>query len=177
MNTPPLSAIYEGWEGYQTSLVKAIAGRAPQELLWRPAHGLSSAGELAHHISYGRIDWFSRMGAPGSRELAEEAANWQPAADNAAELVCRLNASWHMVAKVLAQWSAANLWETYPQQYQGKTYAVSHQWVIWRVMAHDIHHGGQMTMLLYMQGISIPELGDLGGHLTEPPLAEAPVAG
>lgn len=29
------------------------------------------------------------------------------------------------------------------------------------------HHGGQIAILLGTQGIEIPELGDLGGHLTQ----------
>lgn len=47
---------------------------------------------------------------------------------------------------------------------------LSRQWTIWRIMAHDLHHGGQLAILLGIQGIEIPELGDLGGHLTEPPV-------
>lgn len=168
----PLTATFEGWEGYQRSLVNAISSRSREELVWRPAPGLNSVGELAQHISYGRIDWFSRMSAPGSRELAEQAETWTTATDNAAELVRRLEISWRIIEEVLNTWTVTDLWQTYLQPYQGKTYAVSRQWVIWRVMAHDIHHGGQLSLMLYTQGIEIPELGDLGGHLTEPPVAE-----
>jgi hypothetical protein len=39
-------------------------------------------------------------------------------------------------------------------------------------MAHDIHHGGELALLLGMQGIPVSELGDLGGHITMPPLAD-----
>ena len=38
-------------------------------------------------------------------------------------------------------------------------------------MAHDIHHGGQVAIMLGMQGIDIPELGDMGGHIVQTPLA------
>jgi len=168
----PLMSVYEGWEGYQQSLVSAIAPRKPAELAWRPAPSLKSVGELAEHISYGRIDWFNRMGAPGSRELATEAQGWYPATEDAAELVRRLETSWQMVKDALSQWTVADLSETYLQPYQGKTYAVSRQWTIWRIMAHDIQHGGQLSIMLYTQGIDIPELGDLGGHLTVPPFAD-----
>jgi hypothetical protein len=48
---------------------------------------------------------------------------------------------------------------------------VSRQWTIWRIMAHDIHHGGELVLMLGMQGIDNFELGDLGGHIIEPPLA------
>ena len=48
----------------------------------------------------------------------------------------------------------------------------SRQWTIWRILSHDLHHGGGLALLLGMQGIDIPDLGEQGGHLTEPPLAE-----
>ena len=76
-----------------------------------------------------------------------------------------------MVEDNLQLWTIADLDETYHQPYGGKVYAVSRQWTIWRIMAHDIHHGGQLTILLSEQGIEPFELGDLGGHITEPPLA------
>jgi len=59
---------------------------------------------------------------------------------------------------------------TIAQEYQGKTYAVSYQWVIWRVITHDVQHGGEIALMLGMQGLPAPELGDMGGHLTELPV-------
>ena len=35
---------------------------------------------------------------------------------------------------------------------------------------HDVHHGGELALMLGMQGLAIPELGDLFGHITMPPL-------
>jgi hypothetical protein len=53
-----------------------------------------------------------------------------------------------MIEQTLASWTAADL-------------------------AHDLHHGGELALMLGMQGIAVPELGDLGGHLTVSPLAES----
>ena len=170
-----LLSVYEGWDGHQISLVRAVAPRSPRELAYRPAPKLRSVGEIASHLSLGRIGWFERMQAPGSEELARQAAAWAPEqaiVEDAAELVRRLEATWQMIAATLAQWTVGDLDRTYRHTYWGKTYAISRQWTIWRIMAHDLHHGGQLAMLLGLQGIEIPELGDLGGHLTEPPLAE-----
>ena len=66
-----------------------------------------------------------------------------------------------------------DLAKTYPLSYQGKNYALPCQWILWRIMAHDIHHGGELTALLSTLGVEMPELGDQGGHITEVPLAEA----
>ena len=76
-----------------------------------------------------------------------------------------------MVEATLNAWTVGDLTETYRHTYWGKAYEVSRQWTLWRIMAHDIHHGGQLTILLGMQGIEALELIALGGHIIEPPLA------
>ncbi len=171
-----LMAVYEGWDGYQTSLIHAIAPLTREHLIRRPAPHLRSAGQIANHISLGRISWFQRMDAPGSAELVREVAaldSDEDIAEDAAELVKWLQASWQMIDNTLNAWTVADLAQTYLQSYQGETYAVSRQWTIWRIIAHDLHHGGELAVTLGLQGIALPELGDLGGHLTQPPLAES----
>ena len=170
-----LLSVFDGWNTYQVSLVHAVKPLTPEQLAYRPATGLRSAGELASHIGLGRIDWFSRMGAPGSAGLAhqvEALASKEAIADDSAQLVYWLEASWRMVEGTLRQWTVDDLATTFIQPYWGKNYAVSRQWTIWRIMAHDLHHGGELAVMLGMQGIPIPDLGDLGGHLNQPPLAE-----
>jgi uncharacterized damage-inducible protein DinB len=147
-----------------------------EQLDWQPGPKLRSVGELAAHISLGRIDWFARMPAPGSAELARQVQAQKPQetmAHDAAELVKWLEASWSMIEATLTQWTVGDLSKTYRHAYQGQVYAISRQWTIWRIMAHDIHHGGELAVMLGLQGISVPELGDMGGHLSRPPLAEA----
>jgi uncharacterized damage-inducible protein DinB len=172
-----LSTVFSGWDGYQRSLVAAIAPLTPEQLAYRPAPDRRSVGEIAAHIAFGRIDWFHRMGTPGSAELVAEAASagvWQPwgqvsaaVSDSPTEIVRWLEASWQMIETCLNLWSVADLGVSYLQPYGGKTYAVSRQWTLWRIMAHDIHHGGQLTILLAAQGIELPDLGDNGGHIVE----------
>ena len=43
---------------------------------------------------------------------------------------------------------------------------------LWRILAHDIHHGGELALMLGAQGVEIFELGGLGGHINSPPLAD-----
>lgn len=184
METVSLRVVYGGWEGYQQSLVSAVAPLSLEHLRYRPTPSARSVGEIAAHIAFGRIDWFHRMGAPGAAELVEQAAPWwqpwkeiDPAiADDPAEIVRWLEAGWGMIEANLTRWTVADLAVTYLQPYGGKTYSISRQWVIWRIMAHDIHHGGQLSVLLATLGIDLPELGHNGGHIVEVPLADPPSA-
>ena len=166
-----LATVFQGWDSYQLSLVHAIAPLRPENLAWRPAPSLRSVGQTAGHISLGRVSWFRRMDAPGSAELAASAEalrSVEAIEGSATALVEWLEASWRMVEATLTAWTVADLAQTYLQPYQGKTYAVTRQWTLWRILAHDLHHGGEIAVALGMQGIPVPELGDLGGHLTEP---------
>ncbi len=170
-----LSKIYDGWEGYQTSLVHAIQPVTQEQLAWRPAANLRSVGDLASHIAFGRIGWFARMQAPGSLELMQKAENVgdeSAIAGDKAAILLWMKASWQMIADTLNQWTVQDLWRTYRQEYSGKVYQVSFQWTIWRILIHDVHHGGELALMLGVQGLSVPELGDRGGHLVRPPLAE-----
>lgn len=170
-----LSKVFEGWEGYNASLVHAIQPLVKEQLLWRPVENSRSVGELGSHIAMGRIDWFARMHAPGSLELMKkkDALGSESAiAEDNDEIQHWMADSWQMISDTLNQWTVEDLWRTFRYEYWGKTYLVSYQWVIWRILSHDIHHGGELALMLGMQGLRLPELGDLGGHLVWPPLAE-----
>lgn len=169
----PLAAVFEGWDGLQLSIVHAIEPLGEAHLSFRPAAHLRSVGEVAAHIALGRIDWFARIHAPGAAALAKRAAAEPGLAEAIAhereQVLTWLALSWQMVAATLEQLTVDDLWRTYPHEYYGQTYAVSYQWTVYRIFSHDQHHGGELALLLGMQGLSVPELGDLFGHLTMPP--------
>jgi uncharacterized damage-inducible protein DinB len=189
-------SIYEGWDSHQIALARAVAPLTPEQLAWRPAPHLNSVREIISHLALARLYWFFQMGAPGSADLARQVPSWEGEHVNAehsselrrwidaleqqesalvndpAELLRWLEASWQMIATTLNTWTVADLTQTYRRRYQGKRYVVSRQWTIWRILSHDLHHGGELSILLGLQGIDIPDLGDRGGHLIELPLAE-----
>jgi uncharacterized damage-inducible protein DinB len=181
-----LFQVFEGWKGQQTSLVNAIQTLTAEQLRWRPADGLNSVGELARHISLGRIGWFTRMDAPGSAELTAMIDTWEtdgdgnryivesalPIAESADELVRWLELSWGMIERTLNEWTVDDLFKTYNHKWNGRVYANSRQWTIYRILTHDVHHGAQIALMLGMHGVEVFELGNLFGHITLPPLAE-----
>jgi len=179
-----LANIYRGWEGYQTSLVHAVTPLTHEQLIWRAATDRRSLGEIVRHISLGRINWFVRMGAPGVDAVAQRVPKWETdpdgvrhivegavAADDPRRLTEWLELSWHPIQRVLDEWTVADLDTTYAHRWRGQNYLNSRQWTIWRIMAHDIHHGGQLAMMLGMMGVDAFELRALGGHIVVPTLA------
>ncbi|HLZ55728.1 MAG TPA: DinB family protein [Ktedonosporobacter sp.] len=189
MSTTELSlmSVYEGWDGHQMALVQAVTPLSPEQLASRAAPHLRSAGELIAHIVVGRIGWIHQILGVESDVVDQWIEKWgvegaakrffqdvlKPGVEqNASALVSGLEATWQMIEGALNSWTVDDLRKTLRHDYQGKTYAISRQWILWRIMAHDLHHGGELAFALGIQGISLPELGDQGGHLTEVPLAE-----
>jgi uncharacterized damage-inducible protein DinB len=182
-----LVKVFEGWEGYQASLVRAVAPLTPKQLAWGQSARVRTLGQLACHIAFARIDWFKFMDAPGSAEAMNRITRWETDDDgnqwiaqdtksiveDAGALVDWLEASWLMIEKTLGIWSVSDLDATYRHTWNGETYVNSRQWTIWRIMAHDIHHGGQIARILAEQDIEAFELRGLGGHIVMPPLAAA----
>jgi len=171
-----LSMVFDGWQGHQSSLVKAVEPLTREQLAYRSVAGLRSVGQIANHIACGRVGWLSRIGELSTEQLKQVEA-WDEHNDEseqAGELVNRLEVSWQLVEEKLKNWRVADLTHVYPLPYGGKKYAVSRQWAMWRIMAHDLHHGGEIALMLGEQGIAIPELGMEGGHIIMPPLMEEP---
>ena len=188
--SPLLKTVYEGWDSHQQALMRAVTPLTSEQLGWRPAPNQSSVNELIAHIAGSRLWWFYKMSAPGSAALACQIAPWASEQFNAGasndlnrwmdanlqweepltkipgESLKWLELSWQMIETTLTTWTVADLAQTYRHLRGGKIYAVTRQWTLWRVMSHDLHHGGQLALMLGLQGIDVPEFRDTGGHLT-----------
>lgn len=131
----------------------------------------------------GRITWFMRMDAPGSNEISSLIDEWKQdsdgnrhiieekigIADQAAELVRWLEITWQMIDNTLNTWKITELSQTYRHVWGGKVYIPTRQWTIWRIMSYDVHHGGELSLMLGLQGVEAFELSVLFGHIISPP--------
>jgi hypothetical protein len=125
-----LQMIYKGWDTYQISIMNTVALETTEQLAWRPASHLRSAGEIASHIADGRIYWFHQFMGEGNIKLASLVAAGQPddsVATNASELIKWLEINWQLVADSLSRWKVADLTHIYHHTSEGKNYAVPRQ--------------------------------------------------
>ncbi|MBS1802956.1 MAG: hypothetical protein JST28_06285 [Acidobacteria bacterium] len=56
-----LSQVFDGWDGYQTSLMRAVTPLTPDQLAFKAGGKMRSIGQLIRHIALGRITWLSRI--------------------------------------------------------------------------------------------------------------------
>jgi uncharacterized damage-inducible protein DinB len=57
------------------------------------------------------------------------------------------------MADCLARWNPDEMRHTFPDDLDGKPVDVSRAWVVWHVMEHDLHHGGELSLILGMHGL------------------------
>jgi uncharacterized damage-inducible protein DinB len=153
----PLSTFYESWQAYQDRIKRAVAPLTAEQLALRSAPNLRSVGEIATHIVSCRAGWFTYcLGEDGGPEV-QACARWgEPGAPprTAEELAQGLDRTWAFMAERLARWSPADMHQTFQDEGEdGKVYEVSRAWVIWHLIEHDVHHGGELSLTLGMQGI------------------------
>lgn len=147
---PTLAIMAEGWAAYQEQLINALAPLDAEQLELRVAPGLRSIREIATHIVSVRANWFrGALGVGGDRLV--EIGGWQePDAPprTAAELVAGLRETWQAMRTAMAGWTPADLAETVEGEYHGDSFSLVRGWVIWHVIEHDTHHGGEISYAL-----------------------------
>src|SRR5689334_22702945 len=167
-NSPLSKFVYKGWDSHQQALTNAVTPLTPEQLAWRPSPKHATVNELIGHIAGSRLWWFYKMGAPGSVVLARQIAPWagetfdagdsdelnrwleanlqweEPLTQTPGEALRWLAASWQMIETTLHTWTVADLARTYRHIRAGQIYAVTRQWTLWRILSHDLHHGGEL---------------------------------
>ena len=77
---------------------------------------------------------------------------------SAVELVHGLDATWAFIEARLQRWTPGDCAKTFPDEWDGQEYEVSRSWVIYHVLEHDLHHGGEVSLILGMNGLRVPDL-------------------
>ena len=59
-----------------------------------------------------------------------------------------------MAEACLDRWSLDDLRaEVTANDFWGKTVTITPGWVLWRLMAHDMHHGSEISLILRVHGL------------------------
>lgn len=156
---PYLSSIYSNWKNYQDLLISALKPLSPEQLALRPASTLRSIGEIAKHMIGARARWFYPLMGEG-REAFATLGTWDRRGmpeRSASELVTGLETTWQGMQDAIARWTAAEWGQTYPGD-PGDPQEITRQWVIWHLIEHDLHHGGEISLILGMHGLQAPDL-------------------
>ena len=157
-----LAPFYKGWDVYQRHLVNALAPLSPDQLAFHATQDLRSIGMIATHIVAVRARWSYYVLKEGGEQLIP-IGKWdrsdQPAR-SAPELVGGLETTWKVINEALHRWTLADLEETLRDvdDDTGEEEIFTRQWVIWHLLEHDLHHGGEFSFSLGMHGLAAIDL-------------------
>jgi uncharacterized damage-inducible protein DinB len=156
MANPFQEQILTGWKTYQEHLIAAIAPLTPEQLAFRLAPDLRPIVTVAAHIVAARVWWFRYVMLEGSEDI-EPMVTWDDEGEpprSAAELVAGLEATWAIIEAGLKRWTASDMTEIFHRPGSEQTRSYTRQWIIWHVLEHDLHHGGELSFALGAQGLS-----------------------
>ena len=95
------------------------------------------------------------MAAPSTAPLSASA---REPLRSAAELVAGLGATWQVIQDALARWTPANFEQIFPHPSREDWPVRSRQYIIWHVLEHDIHHGGELSSILGAHDLAAVDL-------------------
>jgi uncharacterized damage-inducible protein DinB len=166
VSIPALRPFHDGWAAHQALVIDAIRELTADQLGLRSAPHQMTVWQLAAHVAGSRAYWFHDVlgeGDPAVRDLfrvqrttvpdlAPEDAGWEDDEDHprsAEELVDGLHRTWALVDDCLRRWTAEDLDASVvrPERTHHRG------WVVWRIMEHDVHHGGEISQILGTNGI------------------------
>lgn len=155
-----LAEIIAGWEHYQTHLINAVTPLTVEQLSLCAAPQLRTIGQLAGHIIGARARWFRNFLGEGGSSLAPltRYGGIDQTAMTAADLVAGLQLTWSVMKDALDLWSADDLAMTFTREYRGETSTLSRRWVVWHLLEHDLHHGGELMLTLGLHGLPTPDI-------------------
>ena len=171
-----LEPFVEGWAGYQRMLLGAIGPLSAEELSSRTAPFQWTVWQLASHMAGSRAYWFNdvlgegdaavwdmfRVESPTVPDLPLEDAGWEDDENHprtAAELTDAFERTWTLLEEPLRRWTAEDLEVEFSRtRLSGEVQTFTRAWVVWHLIEHDLHHGGEISQILGTNGLPAPEL-------------------
>jgi len=155
MENPFLNQIHEGWKAYQDHLIKAISPLTPEQLALQISPDLRSVMTDVAHIIAARVWWFHYVMGEGPVDV-EPMVRWDDEGEparSATELVTGIETTWAIIDSGLMRWTKADMGELFDRPGSDQTRSYTRQWIIWHVLEHDLHHGGEVSFALGAHGL------------------------
>jgi uncharacterized damage-inducible protein DinB len=150
-----LITLHNYWENYQQRLVATITPLSSEQLALPVASHHWTIGELLAHMIGARFWWFHRwMGEEEPPDLVHWGDDERDLRE-AASLVSAFELTWQMISPALSRWTATDLERLAPPPTAVAEQESAHtrEWIVWHVLEHEIHHGGELSLALGGYGL------------------------
>ncbi len=147
---PPtrLDQLFAHWSQVRRGLIETIDAFNPEDLSYVPFPSSWSAGEIMLHIANAESGWFQYVVARQLKEWPEDYSleSW-PTPESIKTLLAEVHAR---TDGYLASFSMADLNRNVTLPWNGNTLTLG--WIIWHIIEHEIHHRGELSMILGLLG-------------------------
>ena len=168
---PELKAFYTGWAEQHEKLLESIRPLSLEQMQLRAAPGEWAIWQLASNMAGARLYWLCTMLGEDDHGLSQmfrvdhatvpgvslEWAGWEDSEDRhrtSAEIEEAFQKTWGVVQDCIGRWTLDDLdGEVTRTDAYGHERTVSPAWVLWRLMAHEVHHGAEISLILRVHGL------------------------
>ena len=147
-----LSISIEWWQRYQDLLKQAVAPLTVEQLAFRLG-SQRSAGEIVAHIVAVRAWYLQGVMGEGGAEI-EPLRGWDASGApprTSTELLTGIDQTWQLLTACLVRWTATDMRGTFFIDWRG--HDESRAWIVWHMLEHEIHHGGELSFTLGSFGL------------------------
>ena len=150
--------IYAGWHEYQSKLIAALAPLTDVQFGLRVEPGIRSIEEIVTHMIGARARWFQiDEDAVGFAEFARWDSPTMPLR-TAKEAIDGLEATWRLMQAAIAAWSPEAWAQEIPSDDPDDPPVITRPWILWHLLEHDLHHGGEVSLTLGRHGYQAPDI-------------------
>ncbi len=144
--------LFGHWKSVRCGLYEALDKLTDEQLAFTPREGLWSLGKVACHIAEAEEGWFRYV-------VTRELADWPEFAEEdypSVESVNKLLAGVHdRTENYLATVDVLDVDRVITAPWGSE---FSRRWVIWHVMEHEVHHRGEIYLMLGLMGMEAPDV-------------------
>jgi uncharacterized damage-inducible protein DinB len=147
-----IAHLLDHWKEVRRDLFRALDKITDEQLNFVPREGLWSLGQVARHIAQAEEFWFRFI---VRRELAEQprfSAEAYPTVKSVKALLTEVH---DRTEAYLVTLSEADLGHTFATPWGEEP---SLRWIIWHVFEHEIHHRGEIFLMLGLMGMEGPDI-------------------
>lgn len=143
---------FKHWDEVRRELIRALDMLTDNQLNFVPREGLRSLGDIVRHIADAEEGWFRYELTRAYDEWPGYTAADYPTVESVKKLLSDVHARTDAYLETLSFEDLDRQIETT----DGEQLSLS--WIIWHVLDHELHHRGEVFLMLGLMGIEAPAI-------------------
>ena len=144
--------LFSHWAEVRSGLIQALSQLTDEQLGFVPGEGLWSLGQVACHIAEAEDGWFRHVVQSELDDWPEYTAATYPTVAAVKNLLTETHTRTEAYLKTVDVMDLDRVIETT----WGERFTLN--WIIWHVFEHEIHHRGEIFLMLGLLGLQGPDI-------------------